>query len=78
MYKEIIQPILNKCDSETFHDLARESLHLAELTPITLKLLEFFADKHSRFVDKRLNVNLGGLARQYQTPSVYGFLWCCY
>ena len=73
MYKEIIQPILNKCDSETFHDLARESLHLAELTPITLKLLEFFADKHSRFVDKRLNVNLGGL--ELENPLIVGAGW---
>ena len=73
MYKEIIQPILNKCDSETFHDLARESLHLAELSPITLKLLEFFADKHSRFEDKRLNVNLGGL--ELENPLIVGAGW---
>lgn len=73
MYKEIIQPILNKCDSETFHDLARESIHLAELSPITLKLLEFFADKHSRFEDKRLNVNLGGF--ELDNPLIVGAGW---
>ena len=56
MYKEIIRPILNKFDSETFHDFARESLHFAELTPITLKLLELLADKHSRFEDKCLKI----------------------
>ncbi|GJM16208.1 MAG: dihydroorotate dehydrogenase (quinone) [Thermodesulfobacteriota bacterium] len=73
MYKEIIQPILNKCDSETFHDLARESLHLAELSPITLKFLEFFADKHSRFEDKRLSVNLSGL--ELENPLIVGAGW---
>lgn len=73
MYKEIIQPILNKCDSETFHDLARESIHLAELSPITLKLLELFADKHSRFEDKRLNVNLGGF--ELDNPLIVGAGW---
>jgi len=73
MYKEIIQPILNKCDSETFHDLARESLHLAELSPITLKLLEFFADKHSRFEDKRLKTTLGDL--ELENPLIVGAGW---
>ncbi|MGB2691398.1 MAG: quinone-dependent dihydroorotate dehydrogenase [Thermodesulfobacteriota bacterium] len=73
MYKEIIQPILNKCDSETFHDLARESIHLSEFSPITLKLLEFFADKHSRFEDKRLNVNLGGF--ELDNPLIVGAGW---
>jgi len=73
MYKEIIRPILNKFDSETFHDLARESLHLAELSPITLKFLELFADKHSRFEDNRLNINLGGL--HLENPLIVGAGW---
>ncbi len=73
MYKEIIQPILNKCDSETFHDFARESLHLAELSPVTLKILEFFADKHSRFEDSRLKTNLGGL--ELENPLIVGAGW---
>ncbi len=54
MYKEIIRPVLDRLDSETFHDLARESLHLAELTPLTLKLVELFADGGRRFTDERL------------------------
>ncbi|MCZ6527849.1 MAG: quinone-dependent dihydroorotate dehydrogenase [Candidatus Dadabacteria bacterium] len=73
MYKEIIRPILNKFDSETFHDLARESLHLAELTPITLKLLELLADKHSRFEDKCLKTTLGGL--ELENPLIVGAGW---
>lgn len=73
MYKEIIQPVLNKCDSETFHDLARETLHLAEISPITLKILEFFADKHSRFSDPRLKTTVGGL--ELENPLIVGAGW---
>ena len=73
MYKEIIRPILNKFDSETFHDLARESLHLAELTPLTLKILELFADKHKRFEDNRLSVKLGSL--ELENPLIVGAGW---
>lgn len=73
MYKETIRPILNKFDSETFHDLARESLHLAEFSHITLKLLELFADKHSRFEDKHLKTTLGGL--ELENPLIVGAGW---
>ncbi len=73
MYKEIIRPILNKFDSETFHDLARESLHFAEISPLTLKLVEFFAYRHKRFADPRLNVNLGGI--RLENPLIVGAGW---
>ncbi|MCK5709765.1 MAG: hypothetical protein KAI07_04435, partial [Deltaproteobacteria bacterium] len=73
MYKEIIRPILNKFDSETFHELARESIHIAELSPITLKLLELFADKYSRFEDKHLKTTLGGL--ELENPLIVGAGW---
>ncbi len=73
MYKKIIRPILNKFDSETFHDLARESLHFAELTPITLRLLELFADKYSRFKDSRLKTKLGTL--ELENPLIVGAGW---
>jgi len=73
MYKEIIQPILNRCDSETFHELARESLHLAELSPVTLKILNFFNDKHGRFEDTRLNTTIGGL--ELENPLIVGAGW---
>ena len=73
MYKQIIRPILNKFDSETFHDLARESLHFAELTPITLRFLEFFADKYSRFKDDRLRTKLGNL--ELENPLIVGAGW---
>src|SRR6266851_4162551 len=54
MYKEFIDPVLMRLDSETWHTRAREALHLAEATPFTLKLLEQFADHHRRFTDERL------------------------
>lgn len=73
MYKEIIQPILNKCDSETFHDLARESIHLAELSPITLKILEFFGDGHTRFKDPKLKTTIGNL--ELDNPLIVGAGW---
>lgn len=73
MYKEIVRPILNKFDSETFHDLARESLHLAEISPLTLRLLEYFAYKHKRFADPRLNVDLGGV--KLENPLIVGAGW---
>jgi dihydroorotate dehydrogenase len=73
MYKEIIDPILMKLNSETWHTRAREALHLAEATPFTLKLLEQFADRHQRFTDKRLPVLLDGI--KFENPVVVGAGW---
>lgn len=73
MYKEIVRPILNKFDSETFHDLARESLHLAEISPFTLRLLEYFTDKHKRFRDPRLRTVAGGV--EFENPLIVGAGW---
>jgi len=73
MYKEIIDPILMKLDSETWHTRAREALHLAEATPFTLKLLEQFADRHQRFTDKRLHISLSGI--EFENPVVVGAGW---
>lgn len=73
MYKEIIRPVLDRLDSETFHNLARESLHLAESSQVTLKLVEYFADGHKRFTDERLRVNLGGV--DFENPLIVGAGW---
>ncbi|MGH7851389.1 MAG: quinone-dependent dihydroorotate dehydrogenase [Thermodesulfobacteriota bacterium] len=73
MYKEIIRPLLDRLDSETFHNIARESLHLAELTPLTLKLVGLFADGHKRFADKRLRTVLGGV--EFENPLIVGAGW---
>jgi dihydroorotate dehydrogenase len=73
MYKEIIRPILDRLDSETWHDIARESLHLAEISPLTLKILEQFAYEHKRVRDKRLHIVLGGI--EFDNPLLVGAGW---
>ncbi|MGH7888949.1 MAG: quinone-dependent dihydroorotate dehydrogenase [Thermodesulfobacteriota bacterium] len=73
MYKEIIRPILDRLDSETWHDIARESLHLAELSPISLKILEQFAHGRKRFEDERLRVVVGGI--EFDNPLLVGAGW---
>lgn len=73
MYKQIIRPILDRLDSETWHDIARESLHIAEMSPFTLKLLEKFAYGGRRFVDQRLRVSLGEL--ELENPLIVGAGW---
>jgi len=74
MYKEVISPILDRLDSETWHVRAREALHLAEISPFTLKILEFFFTyKRKRFTDERLKVVLGGV--EFDNPLVVGGGW---
>jgi dihydroorotate dehydrogenase len=73
MYKQIIRPMLDRLDSETWHDIARESLHVAEMSPFTLKLLEKFTYGRSRFVDDRLRVSLGGV--ELENPLIVGAGW---
>jgi dihydroorotate dehydrogenase len=73
MYKEIIDPILMKLNSEAWHTRAREALHLAEVTPLTLKLLELFADRHQRFADERLHICSCGIA--FENPVIVGAGW---
>ena len=73
MYKTLVRPILDKLDSETWHNVVRELLHLTEETRITLKLLEFTACGGSRLVDERLNVNLSGI--QLENPLLVGAGW---
>ncbi len=73
MYKQLIDPLLTKLDSETWHTRAREALYMAEATPFTLKLVELFADQHRRFSDERLHVVLGGV--QFENPVMVGAGW---
>jgi dihydroorotate dehydrogenase len=73
MYKQIIRPMLDRLDSETWHDIARESLHFAEMSPFALKLLEKFAYIGSRFFDDRLRVSLGGV--ELGNPLIVGAGW---
>lgn len=73
MYKELIDPMLSKLDSEVWHTRARNALHFAEATPATLKLLEKFAYKGRRFVNERLRVTLGGV--EFENPLLVGAGW---
>ena len=74
MYKELIRPVLDRMDSETWHVRARELLHKAEATPQTLKLLELVGSYHNkRYFNKRLNVVVGGVS--FDNPLVVGAGW---
>ncbi|MDA2919514.1 quinone-dependent dihydroorotate dehydrogenase [Desulfobacterota bacterium AH_259_B03_O07] len=73
MYKKLIRPILDRLDSETWHDIAREALHFAEVSPFTLKLLEIFAYRSKRFKDDRLRVSLAGV--ELENPLLVGAGW---
>ena len=69
----MIGPILDRLDSEIWHVRARELLHFAEISPLTLKLLEQFAFGRKRFSDERLKVVLGGV--QFDNPVMVGAGW---
>lgn len=74
MYKEVISPVLDRLDSEKGHVAARELLHLAEISPVTLKILErLFAYKGQRFEDERLRVLVGGI--EFGSPTIIGPGW---
>lgn len=74
IYKNIISPVLDRLDSETWHVRAREALHFAEKYPFTLKILEQFAYRRKRFTDERLNVILGGTVH-LDNPVMFGAGW---
>ena len=73
MYKSIIRPILDKLDSETWHNIVRETLHFAEISKPSLKLVELLSNGGSRLVDERLNVDLSGL--KLENPLMIGAGW---
>lgn len=69
----MISPVLDRMDSERSHVMAREALHMAEMNPVTLRLLELFADQHSRFSDERLQITAGGVS--FENPVMVGAGW---
>jgi len=73
MYKTLFRPILDKLDSETWHTIVREALHISEETSLTLKLVEYTSCSGSRLVDERLNVNLSGI--ELENPLLIGAGW---
>ncbi|MGQ0793954.1 MAG: quinone-dependent dihydroorotate dehydrogenase [Deltaproteobacteria bacterium] len=73
MYKALIRPVLDRLDSETWHDIAREALSAAEVSPLTLRALEWLACSGRRFEDERLRVNIGGV--EFENPLLVGAGW---
>jgi len=73
MYKERISPILDRLDSEKWHVRTRELLHLSEISPLTLRILEQFTFGRKRFTDERLRVVLGGV--EFDSPVIVGAGW---
>jgi dihydroorotate dehydrogenase len=73
MYKEIMRPLLGRLDSETWHSRARDALHVAEITPFTLKFLEQFAYRRQRVCDERLQVVVDGVT--FENPVLVGAGW---
>lgn len=73
IYKHIIRPFLDRRDSELWHVRAREALHYAEASTMTLSLLKLLADGHKRYRDERLRVVLGGVA--LENPILVGAGW---
>jgi len=73
MYKSIIRPVLDKLDSETWHNVVREGMHITEASSVSLKLLEFLACSGNRLVDEKLNVNLSGI--KLENPLIIGAGW---
>lgn len=73
MYKSIIRPLLDKLDSETWHNIVREGMHIAEGSRVTLKLVELMACGGNKLVDQRLNVNLAGI--ELENPLLIGAGW---
>lgn len=73
IYKRVISPVLGKFDSETMKTRAENALHFAEISSMTLKMLELFADQHKRFKDERLRVILGNV--ELENPVMVAAGW---
>lgn len=73
MYKELISPILDRLDSETWHVRARELLHLAEVSSLTLKLLEQFSYTRKNIKSGKLKVKIDDI--EFDSPIVVGAGW---
>lgn len=73
IYKRYVSPLLDQLDSESWHIRAREALHLAEASPLSLWLLGLFAYQRRRFADRRLQTRLDGI--KFENPLVVGAGW---
>ena len=60
-------------DSETWHTRVRDALHLAEISPLTLKLTELIAFGGKRIKDDRLKSTVAGIT--FENPVLVGAGW---
>ena len=73
MYKEIISPLLDRLDSETWHVIVRETLHHLEVFPGGLKGIEQFSYKRRRFSHPKLHCSVMGI--EFDNPMIGGAGW---
>ncbi|MDP3771883.1 MAG: dihydroorotate dehydrogenase (quinone) [bacterium] len=73
MYQEYISPWLDRRDSETWHNRAKDIMHAAETTPMTRFALELVGNGGRRFTDPRLQVESAGI--KFDNPLVVAAGW---
>lgn len=73
LHKNVIGPILDRLDSETWHKRAVDVVHWAEAGSIRLRLLQLLANGGPPHVDPRLNTDIGTVA--LENPVMVGAGW---
>lgn len=73
VFKRLISPTMDRLDSETWHERARQALHQAEASSPALALVERCADLGGRVRDDRLKVTLAGV--KLENPVMVGAGW---
>ena len=73
IYKHLVLPLLDRLDSETWHERVKHGLHTVEQVPLGPEFLEILAWKGRRVVDPRLKVSLAGV--QLENPLIVGAGW---
>lgn len=72
-YKNIVVPILDRLDSETMHNAARQGLHLAEGSAAGRFVLEYLARGGTRVESPKLHTSVAGIT--FENPLVVGAGW---
>lgn len=73
IYKTFLRPLLDRLDSETWHQNVKELMHLCESSGFTLRLLELISSGGSRVRDRRLGVTVAGVF--FENPLIVGAGW---
>jgi len=72
-YRRLAAPVLDRLDSEQWHEHARHALSLAERRESLLRLVERSVSPRGRFADPRLHVRLGSAG--FDNPVLVGAGW---